>query len=87
MKNLLQLLLDECIKRDFKSLCSDGQLHYVGMCSIVEDLRDEGLITVDDYSCLKSFLAANKPLDASDSGYWYKDNSKRIEFLKRNTEL
>lgn len=85
IKELLQTLLSECIKRDFKSLCSDGEMHHTGMCSIIDDIEKEGIISKNEHEILKPFLSANKPIDAKDA-HWYdstiEGNCKRIQFLE-----
>ena len=87
MKELLQLLLYQCISRDFKTMCSDGTIRYTGMCSIVDDIHEEGLLSQEEKQLLKEFLANNKPADADDA-HWYvstpEGNSKRIKFLENH---
>lgn len=86
IKQLLQILLSECIKRDFKTLCSDGSMYYTGMCAITEDIFQEGIISKEECSSIKQFLATNKPEDAADA-HWYdstpEGNGKRIQFLEK----
>lgn len=85
IKELLEILLSECIERNFKSICSDGKYHSTGMCSIAEDLFNEYIISKEEYQKIKEFLARNKPDDAADA-HWYPStpsgNAKRIKFLE-----
>lgn len=84
MKKLLTILLIECIKRDFKTTTSTGEVMFTGMCAIVSDLEEEGIITFDELRILKSYIFLNKPADANDA-HWYDStpngNFKRIEWM------
>ncbi len=86
-KELLQLLLSECIQRDFKTMCSDGKMRYTGMCSIADDMTKEKIISKDEYWILKKIIGENRPNDAN-AAHWYNStpegNGKRIEFLENN---
>lgn len=90
IKKLLQIFLEECIKRDFKTLCSDGKMRYTGMCSIAEDIQKEGMISKDEYWILKKIIGENRPEDANDA-HWYEStpegNGKRIKFLETQINL
>ena len=81
MKELLQLLLFECIERDFKTMCSDGISRYTGMCSIIDDIAKEQLISEEQRLDLKRYIASKKP-EGVEHGYWYESNNMRIKFLE-----
>lgn len=85
MRKLLEILLHYCQIRDFKTRCSDGQLRYSGICSILTDIYEEGIITREEYERVRLLINSNKPDDAKD-GHWYDStksgNRKRVDFLR-----
>lgn len=82
-KELLELLRDECIKRDFKTVIYDGEKIETSICGIIIDMRNESIITPKEKRELANFLNKNKPKNIEKYGEWFKSKEDRIEFLNQ----
>ena len=84
-KRLLKMLLSECVKRDFTTLCQDGVIRYTGMCGIIDDMETEKIINNVERRILKVLLFNNRPYGVRDA-HWYdstpEGNNNRIKFLE-----
>jgi len=85
-KELLELLRDECIKRNFKEYSTEFGIVNIGMCRIAYLMMIDRIITVQEKHILTAYLKENKPNDANIHPWYSLDeigNQKRIEFLNQ----